>query len=85
MLCFIYKSSKKPELYLYLPEKDNFSHLDELLFAEFGTPEFVMELELTPSRKLARANPEKVISSLKDNGYFIQIPPVTFKAPEKIQ
>ncbi len=85
MLCFIYKSSKKPELYLFVPEKGNFSNIDELLFTEFGTPEFVMELELTASRKLARANTEKVMASLKDKGYFVQMPPVTFNAPEKTQ
>ena len=85
MLCFIYKSSKKPELYLYVPEKDNFSNVDELLFTAFGIPEFVMELELTPNKKLARADSKKVITCLKDKGYFVQMPPVTFNAPEKIQ
>jgi len=70
---------------LYIPEKDNFSNIDELFFTQFGAPAFVMELELTPERKLARADPKKVIACLKDKGYFVQMPPTTFNAPENIQ
>lgn len=85
MQCFIYKSTKKTEFFLYIDKKDDFSNVPEPLFASLGTPEFVMELELTPERKLARVDVNKVISSLKDKGYFIQMPPVPIRAPDKIQ
>lgn len=75
MLCFVYKSLKKAELYLYLDKKDDFSALSEALLQTVGHLEFVMELELTPERKLAREKSEKVLESLHDKGFFIQLPP----------
>jgi len=85
MRCFIYKSSKRVDLYLYIEKKDDFSRLPEPLFVSIGTPEFVMELVLSPERKLAREDVNKVISSLKNKGFFIQLPPVRVNAPKKVQ
>lgn len=75
MLCFIYKSLKTDYLYLYTDTKDDFTKVPEALFNRFGKLEFVMELELSPQRKLAQENVEKVIASLKDKGFFVQLPP----------
>jgi len=75
MQCFIYKSLKKEELYLYLQKKDDFSEIPEPLFNSLGRIEFVMELEITPDRKLAREDANKVLSSLQDKGFFVQMPP----------
>lgn len=61
MLCFVYKSLKKDGL--YLDKKENFSSLPEALLKHVGRMEFVMELELTAERKLARENSEKVLFS----------------------
>ncbi len=85
MQCFIYSGKKKAELFLYITNKNDFSNVPEALFASFGTTEFVMELELTPERKLARVDVTKVMISLKDKGYFIQMPPVPIRTPDKIQ
>lgn len=74
MLCFVYKSLKKEGLYLYLDKKEDFSALPEALLAGVGRLEFVMELELTPERKLARENSEKVLASLQEKGFFVQLP-----------
>jgi len=76
MQCFIYKSLKKSELYLYLTEKDQFSNLPEGLLKSLGKLEFVMTLELTPSRQLAREESQKVLTALQEKGFFIQLPPV---------
>jgi uncharacterized protein YcgL (UPF0745 family) len=75
MQCYIYKSLKKDELYLYLDKKDDFSAVPDSLMQSFGRLSFVMALELTPERKLARENSEKVIESLKNQGFFVQMPP----------
>lgn len=75
MHCFIYKSLKKNELYLYLDKKDDFSAVPEALFKSFGRLEFVMELQLSAERKLARENSENVIASLQSKGFFVQLPP----------
>jgi len=76
MLCFIYKSLKKDQLYLYLDKKDDFSALPDELFNSLGTLQFVMELQLSPERKLAREDAKKVMSSIENRGFFIQMPPV---------
>ncbi len=75
MHCFIYKSPKIDELYIYLGIKDDFSKVPKTLLHNFGKIEFVMELELTPERQLAKEDVNKVMHSLQDKGFFIQIPP----------
>jgi uncharacterized protein YcgL (UPF0745 family) len=85
MQCFIYKSLKKEDLYLYIDKKDDFSKVPEMLFNSFGRMTFVMELELTPERKLAREDAGKVIANLKEKGFFVQMPPTRVEAPLKVQ
>jgi uncharacterized protein len=85
MHCFIYKSLKKEDLYLYIDKKDDFSRVPEMLFNSFGKMAFVMDIELTPERKLAREDAGKVIASLREKGFFVQIPPTRIPAPLKVQ
>ena len=73
--CWIYKSSKKDEMYLYLAEEDNFENVPELLMARFGTPSLVMTLELDENRNLARADVKSVLNQLGTEGYYLQMPP----------
>ncbi len=73
--CWIYKSSRKNEMYLYLPRQDDFEDLPEGLMEQFGTPLAVMQLDLHPKRPLSRANVNKVIHSLDTDGYYLQMPP----------
>ena len=75
MQCFIYKSLNKDYLYLYISKKDDFSKVPDALFNHLGKIEFVMDLELSPERKLAREDAGKVIESLKKQGFFVQLPP----------
>lgn len=65
MQCFIYKSHKK----------DDFSVIPTPLLNSLGQLQFVMELKLTPERKLAREDVNKVIDCLKRQKYFVQLPP----------
>jgi uncharacterized protein YcgL (UPF0745 family) len=85
MQCFIYKSLKKEEFYLYIKNKDDFSDVPGAFFKSFSPMQFVMDLELTEDRKLARQDAGKVIESLKTKGYFVQMPPTTVPAPDKVQ
>ncbi|MCG8427804.1 MAG: YcgL domain-containing protein [Chromatiales bacterium] len=39
LTCWIYRSSKKQEMYLYLAQEDGFSDLPEALQKGFGRPE----------------------------------------------
>jgi uncharacterized protein YcgL (UPF0745 family) len=45
-----------------------------------GKLEFVLELELSPERKLAKEDSQKVLASLQDKGFFVQLPPTDFIA-----
>ena len=85
MQCFIYKSLRKDELYLYLDKRDNFSAVPDVLLKNFGRLAFVMEMELTPDRKLARERADKVMASIQAKGFFVQMPPVLMPLsfPEK--
>jgi uncharacterized protein YcgL (UPF0745 family) len=89
MNAYIYKSSRKAELYLYITQKDDFSNVPQALYDSMGKePIFVMEIELTPERKLARENVTTVIKNLETKGFHLQIPPpianiIDFKEPAK--
>jgi uncharacterized protein YcgL (UPF0745 family) len=89
MNAYIYKSSRKAELYIYLSQKDDFSNVPQALYDSMGKePIFVMEIELTPTRKLARENVQTVINSLETKGFHLQMPPaianvIDFKQPAK--
>jgi uncharacterized protein YcgL (UPF0745 family) len=73
--CWIYKSLRKQEMYLYLAKQDGFDELPEALMSRFGTPEFVMELELHTRRPLAREDVVKVMANLRERGFHLQMPP----------
>ena len=73
--CWIYKSPQKDEMYLYVNEQDCYEDVPDALLKRFGTPVFVMQLELTPERKLARESSLTVINNLKQQGFHLQMPP----------
>jgi len=73
--CFIYRSRKKDGLYLFVSAEDDFSRVPATVMSYFGKPERAMELELTPDRRLARADAAEVIAKLNENGFYIQLPP----------
>jgi uncharacterized protein YcgL (UPF0745 family) len=85
MQCYIYKSSKKQNLYLYIQNKDNFSSVPEALFNSLGKLELIIELDLTPERKLAKEDPVKVIASLNQKGYFLQLLATDIPPPLQLQ
>lgn len=74
MQCYVYKSHKKSNTYLYIPQKDEFAHIPSALMKIFGKPEFTLEFELTPNRKLAAAEAKEVLQSFSKQGFYLQIP-----------
>ncbi len=74
MLCSIYKSKKKEGAYLYIPKKDDFTSVPAQLMEMFGQPVFVMVIKLE-GRQLAQVDINKVLESLKTDGFFLQLPP----------
>ena len=74
MKCFVYRSTRKNDTYLYLSEKDDVSKLPQGLIKLLGRTEYVLELDLHQRRSLANADIEQVITNLSSQGYYIQLP-----------
>ncbi|MBB3046512.1 hypothetical protein FHR99_000748 [Litorivivens lipolytica] len=72
----IYRSPKKEGMYLYVEKSEGLERVPEPLLKQFGAPELAMTLVLTPERKLARAEAPKVLESIADQGFYLQMPPV---------
>ncbi|WP_226067817.1 YcgL domain-containing protein [Dickeya zeae] len=75
MYCVIYRSSKREQTYLYVEKKDDFSRVPAELMKSFGLPHLVMLLPFDGSKKLASADIEKVKQMLKEQGFYLQLPP----------
>jgi len=73
--CKVFRSEKKAETYLYLADSLPFDDLPAELRDQFGEAIFVLSLELSESQKLARVDVVKVLESLADSGYYLQLPP----------
>jgi uncharacterized protein YcgL (UPF0745 family) len=75
MLCAIYKSPKKAQMYLFVKTRDDFSLVPEALMATFGTPTLVTLTNLATKNKLAFADLDKVKKDLLEKGFYLQLPP----------
>lgn len=75
MFCVIYRSTKRDQTYLYVEKKDDFSRVPEALMNGFGKPQLAMMLPLDGSKKLVGADIEKVKAALRDEGFYLQMPP----------
>lgn len=75
MLCQIYKSSRKEEMYLYVDMAQGLQDVPEFLLNQFGDPTPVMSLNLTPETKLARADTAEVLAGIEEKGFYLQMPP----------
>ncbi|QGM80472.1 YcgL domain-containing protein [Otariodibacter oris] len=75
MLCAIYKSSKKAEMYLYIEKRDQFDSVPEELLQQFGKPQFVMLFNLKGNKSLKRADNQEVLQQIETKGFYLQMPP----------
>ena len=75
MLAYVYKSLKKADTYVYLSARDDFACLPEPLRTQLGALQFVLEIALTPERKLAMEEPAVVRENLAMRGFHVQFPP----------
>ena len=74
MKCFVFRSTRKSDTYLFLADKENISKLPEGLQKLLGRTEYVLELDLSTTRTLANADVEQVLTNLNTQGYYIQLP-----------
>ncbi|MBN2647844.1 MAG: YcgL domain-containing protein [Thiotrichales bacterium] len=70
-----YRSPKKQELYLFVPQADGLEKLPKELLVMFGQPQFVFDFTLTPERKMAREDAVEVYQALNTKGFYMQMPP----------
>jgi uncharacterized protein len=75
MHAYVYTSQRKADTYLYLAARDDFACLPAALRDQLGALRFVLEVVLTPERKLARVDAAVVRSNLASGGFFVQFPP----------
>jgi uncharacterized protein len=75
MQAHVYKSQRKADTFVYLAKRDDFASIPEPLRNQLGTLSFVLEVALTPERKLARDDVVVVRQNLAVNGFHIQFPP----------
>jgi len=75
MQCFVYKSRQRADTFVYLRERDAFDLVPPALAATLGALTFVIELSLSPERKLAREDVDTVMANLIHPGFHLQLPP----------
>jgi uncharacterized protein YcgL (UPF0745 family) len=85
MRCWIYRSTRNGETYLFLPVPDDTSRVPDGLLQILGRLELVMQLTLSPERRLARADAGDVMRALGERGYYLQMPPVDIPGQGRIQ
>ena len=80
VFCDIYRSNKDEGMYIYVEFGKGLAALPENLLNKLGAPTKVMSLELTPEKKLARADTKIVIEKIAEQGFYLQMPPSQFNA-----
>ncbi|GAB3510440.1 YcgL domain-containing protein [Pseudoxanthomonas daejeonensis] len=77
MQAYVYKSLRKADTYVFLATRDDFTRVPEPVRAQLGELGFVLEVMLTPGRRLAQADAAVVRTNLAARGFHIQFPPGT--------
>lgn len=75
MHAYVYKSQRKADTYVYLAERDAFDVLPDPVRAQLGELTFVLDVALTPERKLAREDVATVREKLRTQKFHLQMPP----------
>lgn len=75
MQCFVYRSTRRPGTYLFVPRADDFSDVPDEILARLGRLELALEFELEPERRLARTDGRTVIDHIERDGFHVQLPP----------
>ena len=74
MQCYIYRSSLKDGMYVYLAEEDGLEKLPAVVLKQLGTAELAMSIELTAERKLGQENATTVLENIHKQGFHVQMP-----------
>ena len=83
MKCVIYKGSRKPDAYLYIQREGDFSQVPESLLDLMGSLQLVISLDVTTDSTLAQARAKEVLQQLRDQGFYLQLPPSNTELPAR--
>jgi len=75
VICEVFKSPRKDEMYLYVDKKEGFKRVPESLLEVFGKPKAVMTMLIREDKDLARAKAEDVLREIREKGFYLQMPP----------
>ena len=75
-LVSVFRSSRYEDMYLYVDRAEVLARVPAELLERFGRAEKAMDLLLTPERRLARADAGRVLECIRDQGYYLQLPPL---------
>jgi uncharacterized protein len=81
LLCSIFRSPKREGMYLYVRRDQDLRELPEALMKVFGAPAHSMDILLSAEKKLARVEAEKVMAQIREQGFFLQMPPPDYEEP----
>ncbi|MFQ1017066.1 YcgL domain-containing protein [Gilliamella sp. BG7] len=73
MWCYIYRSTKKENSYLYMEHENDFSTIPEKVMSIFGSPVFVMKVLLDGKRKFVVGTATEIEEKIKTDGFFLQM------------
>jgi len=71
----VYKSRRVPGTYIYMAAEDEFESLPDALRARFRDPQQFLTFELSATRYLAQADPQTVLFAIREQGFYLQLPP----------
>ena len=75
LLCSVYKTSRKSGMYLYVPNRDDFSSVPQVLMERFGQPQLVMHIPDKTDKKLHGVTRLKLQQAFDEQGFYLQMPP----------
>ena len=75
-ICAVFRSRRNPDTYLYVDHHEGLGRVPEELQRELGGTESAMTLVLTPQRRLARTSAAEVLRAIREQGYYLQMPPL---------
>jgi uncharacterized protein YcgL (UPF0745 family) len=71
----VFRSTKQDEMYIYVTKEDGLGVVPEALMERFGRGTPAMVLLLDENKKLARTDAKTVLTSIRNQGFYLQLPP----------
>ena len=70
----VLRSKKRDDMYLYLPQDQDYTALPDALRNQFGEAEEFLSFELHEHRSLAVVEAKVVMRAIEEQGFFLQMP-----------